>query len=54
LSSTVVRVSGFGAKLGLLCISAIPAVTGAVDEALADALVDLQGSLPARTGIAAR
>ena len=42
------------AQQGLLCISTMPAVTAAVDKALAEALVDLQGGLSGRTGIPAR
>jgi hypothetical protein len=42
------------AQQGLLCISTMPAVTAAVDKALAEALVDLQGGLGGRTGIPAR
>jgi hypothetical protein len=42
------------AQQGLLCISTMPAVTAAVDKALAEALVDIQGGLTARTGIPAR
>lgn len=42
------------AQQGLLCISTMPAVTAAVDKALANALVDLQGGLSGRTGIPAR
>ena len=42
------------AQQGLLCISTMPAITAAVDKALADALVDLQGGLSSRTGIPAR
>ena len=42
------------AQQGLLCISTMPAVTAAVDKALAQALVDLQGGLTGRTGIPAR
>lgn len=38
------------AKQGLLCISTMPAVTAAVDKALAEALVELQGGLASRTG----
>ena len=42
------------AQQGLLCISTMPAVTAAVDKALAEVLVDLQGGLSGRTGIPAR
>ena len=42
------------AQQGLLCISTMPAVTAAVDKALAEALVDLQGGLSGRTDIPAR
>jgi len=42
------------AQQGLLCISTMPAVTAAVDKALAEALVELQGGLSGRTGIPAR
>jgi len=42
------------AQQGLLCISTMPAVTAAVDKALAEALVDLQGGLSGRTGLPAR
>lgn len=42
------------AQQGLLCISTMPAVTAAVDKALAEALVDLQGGLSGRTGIPVR
>lgn len=38
----------------VLCVNAMPAVTAAVDKVLADALVDLQSGLTARTGIPAR
>lgn len=42
------------AQQGLLCISAMPAATAAVDKALAEALVDLQEGLSSRAGIPAR
>lgn len=42
------------APLGLICIAAMPAVTAAVDKALAEGLVDLQSGLIAQTGIPAR
>lgn len=42
------------AAQGLLCIAAMPAVTAAVDKALAEALVDLQSGLTAQTGVSAR
>jgi hypothetical protein len=42
------------AQQGLLCISTMPAVTAAVDKALAEALVDLQGGLSGRTGVPVR
>ena len=42
------------AQQGLLCISTMPAVTAAVDKALAEVLTDLQGGLGGRTGIPAR
>lgn len=41
------------AQLGLACISTMPAVTGAADKALTDAIADLQTELTARTGIPA-
>jgi hypothetical protein len=42
------------APLGLICIAAMPAVTAAVDKALAEGLVDLQSGLTAQTGVPAR
>lgn len=42
------------AQQGLLCISTMPAVTAAVDKALAEALVEIQNGLTARTGIPLR
>lgn len=42
------------ASQGLICIAAMPAVTAAVDKALAEGLVDLQSSLTAQTGIPVR
>jgi hypothetical protein len=42
------------ASQGLICIAAMPAVTGAVDKALAEGLADLQSALTAQTGIPAR